>query len=624
MPWNALLALQVSLKQRCFAWVFGLCGWALWGYAGAQTAVLESKRIASVYPALSIQQVAVLADANVNMDFDQVQMLPPGAFVDLPRGQLKVKDRSWDRATWIRILLVPAPAVSEKSPSHLTLLEIPKPYLDEITLYSPSLAGWTQQRAGDMLATKEWTLPGQFPRFALPSLAQVQSSPGGSIVVYLHVPHRLPLSFEAQLLSEADLASDIQQDFLLLGITIGTMAMAVALSLALLLFHRNSLFAWYAVYAGAALFASLSHAGIANLYLWPGGGTWPSVALLCFMLIAAAGQLQFCKLLYMRTSSGTLAVNLVQVLGALCLGCALSLPFWSSRWWTVSILVAQSMVLLSMLGSCYLIAVAWRNGNRLAMALALSFVPLFCTVSLALMDAQGLLVLPQLGYNAPLYALAFEVVLLGLCLQWFGHEHYGKLERDRALASTDPLTGFLNRDSFTRELAQAWAQGQELDQDSCVAYFRVLGKDNNTTLDPAKLKRAVRLVRTVTREQDSVARLDDRTLAVLMPCMRPGQELTERLSRLIALGLIPDRHDRRNPTLRIRVVATSVLMFDKSQAALDGDLRRWLDASEPWERKSIHLIPKHKSASRSFAADSEALDSMWERALQAEGTSKRT
>jgi two-component system, sensor histidine kinase LadS len=623
MPWNALLTLLASLKQHRLARLFAFFGWVLWGHAAAQTAIPSNDPMARVHPALAIQQVAVLADASPSLDFDQIQTLPPSAFSILPAGPLKVRDRSWDRATWIRITLTPAPAVSGKSPSKMTLLEIPKPYLDEITLYSPNDTGWSLQRAGDKVATQDWTLPGQFPRFALPSLAQVQSSANGQLIVYLHVPHRLPMSFEAQLLSEADLASDIQQDFLLLGITVGTMAMAVALSLALLLFHRNALFAWYAVYAGAALLASLSHAGLANLYLWPNGGAWPSIALLCFMLIAAAGQLQFCKLLYMRTSGRSLPVAMVQVLGALCMVCALSLPMWSAQWWTASILVAQSLVLLSMLSSCYLIAVAWSQGNRLAMALALSFVPLFCTVSLALLDAQGMVVLPALGYNAPLYALAFEVVLLGLCLQWFGHEHYGKQERDRALASTDPLTGFLNRESFAGVLAAAWAQGQEPEQDACIAYLRVLGKDNNATLDATKLKRVVRLVRTVTREQDSVARLDERTLAVLMLGMSPGQELTERLSRLVALGLIPDRHDRRNPTLRIRVVATSVLLFDKSQAALDGDLRRWLDAPEPWERKSIHLIPKHKTSSRSFAADSEALDSIWERAMLAEGLEKR-
>lgn len=615
---HALLTRLASLLKRSWVLPFALLAWALWGHAAAQPAEFSRERMVQVYPALAIQRMAVLANADLHLNFDQMLGLPASAFTPLPHGQSKLVDRSWDRATWIRITLTAAPSQAGASPSKISLLEIPKPYLDELTLYSPAGTGWTPQRAGDKLPSAEWTLPGQFPRFALPSRDQVQASPHGSAVVYLHVPHRLPLSFEVKLLSEADLAADLQRDFLLLGITVGTMAMAVALSLALLLFHRNSLFAWYAVYAGAALFAALSHAGLANLYLWSGGGNWPSTALLCFMLIAAVGQLQFCKLLYMRTSQRTLPVLIVQMLGAVCVAYALSLPWWNDRWWTLSIFLAQGLIVVSMLCSCYLIAVAWRHGNRLAMALALSFIPLFCTVSLALMDAQGLIALPELGYNAPLFALAFEVVLLGLCLLWFGHEDYGKQERDRALASTDPLTGFLQAESFTRELGLAWERALERKEDACIAYLRVLSKGNNTTLDSAKLKRSVRLVRTVTREHDSVARLDDRTLAILMPGMSTGSELTERLSRLIALGLIPDRHDRRNPTLRIRIVATSVQLFDKSQAALDSDLRRWLDAPEPWERKSIHLIPKHKTSSRSFVADSEALDSMWERAMQAE------
>ena len=389
--------------------------------AFAQPQPLNSQphRMVDVYPGVQITGLAILPNADSLLGIEQIEATPPEAFRELPHGERAVSDPTWDRSLWLKITLHAHGPVANQLPSSVSILEIQKPYLDQVTLYTPTVkAGerWQVQRAGDFLAKELWSLPGQFPRFILPTLSELQALPGGQMVAYLHVPHRIPASFDVKVWSAAQLMANIQSDYVLLGITYGSMLLAVLLSIALLVFHRDQLFVWYAAYASSALLASLSHSGLAFQYLWPWGGMWPSNAVLCFALVAAAAQLQFCKLMFMPSKLRTWRVVLCEWLGGVSVVAALVLALVSREFWTPAIFVSQAFIVASMLLSTSLITSAWRRGNKLAMAVAPTYLPLFVAVVLAMGNAQGFIWLPEIGYNAPLYAVALEVALLALCL----------------------------------------------------------------------------------------------------------------------------------------------------------------------------------------------------------------
>ena len=120
-----------------------------------------------------------------------------------------------------------------------------------------------------------------------------------------------------------------------------------------------------------------------------------------------------------------------------------------------------------------------------------------------------------------------------------------------------------------------------------------------------------------------VSRLDDRTLAILLPGMGMGEDLSARLARLIALGLIPDRQDPVDLILRFRIVATSFKRFDKKLRHVDGDLRNILRLAEPWKRKSIQFIPRRGPSTRADFANSDDMNAMWNHALDAEHTDQQ-
>ncbi len=474
------------------------------------------------------------------------------------------------------------------------------------------------QRAGDAIPASEWSLPGQFPRFILPTLDEVRAGPGERLELYLHIPHRIPASFRINLMTSAQLMHDMQWGWLLLGITFGAMLLAALVSAAFMVLHRDRIFVWYGLYAVAALFACLTHSGIAFHLLWPHGGLWPSTALLFFMLMAAACQLQFAKLLFISDSKARIPVRASEALGVLNVAVALIFPWISMNHWVAVLFLAQGLVVLSMLGTATLVIIAWRRGNHLARALMLTFVPLFATVCLGLLEGQSLVNLPQVSYNAPIYAAALEVILLGLVLQWFARERHGEVERERALASTDPLTGFLTAAHFHQALRQAWSDAQRDNTDVSIAYVELPIASFSKRLSDDTVKRTVRILRTVTDEADTVGRLDGQTLAILMPGVSINEKLSVRLSRIVALGLMPEDNRPGSEKLKFRIVATSRRAFMANVRQLDTDLRHLLMSTSIWRNKSIRILGGRQDSRLADFVESQVLADIWEEALQDE------
>ncbi|MBS7808130.1 7TM diverse intracellular signaling domain-containing protein [Variovorax sp. PCZ-1] len=576
-------------------------------------------RMVDAYPSAQIAGIAVLSNADNSLRLEQIQALPPESFVELPPGQLRITDTSRNRSLWLKISLRAPEPVAKQQPSAISVLEIQKPYLDQLALYTPigqPGEGWQVQRSGDSLAIQQWSLPGQFPRFSLPSISDLQNSPGGQMVVYLHVPHRIAASFDMRVLSAAGLVEDLQRDYVLLGLTFGFMLLAVVLSMALFAFHRDILFVWYAVYAFFSLFACLSHSGLAFQYLWPWGGEWPSSAATCFALIGFAAQLQFCKLMFMPSASKVWLTRLCEWLGGSAVFVALVLASVGREFWIHAILLSQAVIIVCAFLSCSLIAMASWRGNKFAMMSALTFLPLFVSVIFLMANALGIIGLPEFGYNAPLYAFALELGLLSICLLWFGHHRHGQIERSNALATTDPLTGFATAQAFKDRFQRDWSESSSQHQDVAVAYIEIQTPENSRRHLEQLLKRSVRVLRAATRASDVVARLDGKMLALLMHDVQMGDELNQRLARIVALGLMPESSEPGVEVLKFRIAATTRKRYAQLPELLDQDLRALIADSEGWGSKPIRYLEGGSSwVSGPKFASTEVLAQHWDQIL---------
>lgn len=593
----------------------------------AQSVLTENAKNSHSNIGLKVIEVAVLRDVNPKLNLADIISGRGGVFV--PQTGFDVTDDSWaDANLWLRLTLQGVPLGAGQTAPALHLLEFQKSYLDEIRLYSPPLPGmqaWQMQASGDLLAQKDWVLRGLFPRFFLPSTHDLLASPEGKQVLYVRIDHLMPMAVSLKINPAFQSFEQTQKIYLALGLALGAMLFTGVISLALAILSKDTIFAWYFAYAVSAAMANASHSGIAHHLIWPVAGFWPGTATLTWLLAATCFQLQFCRVLFQSQQSKSWPSKAALVLGFTCLTFALTYPMLPTRVWIEMYFMSMSLILLAMVMSTLLVLLAWRQKNKLALAWLIAFVPLFATVVLGLLDAIGI-VDDDWGYNLPIYAAALEVIVLGLALQWFARERHGQIEREKAIASTDPLTGFITSDVFHQLLRSDWQNKKMLHHDLAVAYVELITKASNAQHKEQLLLRSVRVLRSATRSQDTVAWLGDQLMAILMPNVTIGEDLTQRLSRIVALGLMPDGSDGQANVLRFRIVATTRQHFQGTLEQLDTQLRAQLAENNGWVNRPIRVIDhlSERSASVSAVIDSVGFDDIWTRASDSDHTQNPT
>jgi hypothetical protein len=129
----------------------------------------------------------------------------------------------------------------------------------------------------------------------------------------------------------------------------------------------------------------------------------------------------------------------------------------------------------------------------------------------------------------------------------------------------------------------------------------------------------VRALRTVAREQDTIAHIKPRLFALFMPSAALNDALAQRLARLVAVGRMADVNTPQAPTLRFRVVASSKAGFAGTWQQLDASLRRKLHTPTGWSRKSIRYLRLpglNDSQPESDLASLSQLSQMWQAATE--------
>ena len=142
------------------------------------------------------------------------------------------------------------------------------------------------------------------------------------------------------------------------------------------------------------------------------------------------------------------------------------------------------------------------------------------------------------------------------------------------MAQTDPLTGFVAPGLYAATLQRMWKAARASGVDLTVVYVKVLndafqlGDLNHSSGDKATL-RCVRTLRTVAREDDVIARVDERLFALLMPGVSRSERLASKLARLVALGAMVDPDDPLLTPVKFKIVAGSLRSFSGNAQELD-------------------------------------------------------
>ncbi len=586
-------------------------------------AVGQGVRHSDALPSVQITKLEVLQDVDEKWILADVIAGQAGTFV--AQQDMLLSSRQFGSVVWARITLSATPASAQQALAVLTLLELPKNYLDRVRLYAlvpapgaQSPTQWVLQEAGDNLPPDNWSVKGLFPRFTLPSAEQIKASGSAQQVLYLQVVHNAPYAVPINVMSAAQAVQITQRRVLTMGLILGAILMTVVMVGSLAWLYRDAIYVWYCAYAVFAGLACMSHAGFAHQILWPVGGPWPGLAVLVLLMLAVASHLQFSLCAFLHQASNPWLGQAAHTITAGCVINVMAFALFPYQWYfmyaALLVLLVLTVVLLTVLA---ISAISHRS--NLAKAWLVAYVPLVATVVFGLMEGVGLTSGQEAHYQLPIYAAGLEIIILGLALQWFARERHGKLERSKALATVDPLTGFVSAQTFESQLGKDWARSQKLNQPLAVAYVKLQSRATNDQHLQLLMARCVRILRSATSSEDMVARLDGSLLALLIHNTPAGDDLSQKLSRIVALGLMPDASDRKVNVLQFRIAATTRQQFQAPLVELDKELRELLAQPSGWGSKPIRYIDHtQKKRTNPFMVESAVLEEAWAAAFKQE------
>ncbi len=549
--------------------------------------------------------------AQINKTAAQIAASPPQDFTPFD------PDRAYSSGTgqsvWLKLRVTSAQPVPAA-----WLIDVSKPYVDTVTAHTLAPSGaWTRQVAGDWIAHRQWPNPSLTPQFNVPAWDSGQGD------IYLQVQNSVPLNFKVSLVSETAAKSKAQNTFLIAGLFLGPM---VFLSLACFFMasvYRMPAYAWYAAYVASSVLFAAAYIGLGGYALWPLATHWSEVSIVITVMTQMMLQLQFARAMFITAADRRwIRHSLVSLLAidSLVILLYLFLDPGTPR------LVAYTLYyLLSIAAVLALVLRAVRRGGAVAWLWVLANAPLIIASGLATVEGLGFAALPWLPYNAVLYALAFEIVILWVALHLSAREAHSKVVQKNTLASTDPLTGFITPQVFPATLEQLWDTARTPGKDIAVAYVLVTHHAHRNPA-PVLLRgqvaqraaaRAVRLLRTVVREQDAAAHVDKNVFAVLMPGLSLGSDVTDRLARLVALAAMTDREATHGePLMRFHIAASSARSFDGSSRRLHAALQSRLNQTD-WGQRAIRYVRRKPTSSQpGSSTPDETLSQMWERAVE--------
>ncbi len=597
------------MRSLCWQLRYVLILWLALAWAVHATPAQQPTTLALSQLQPNSAPLPVLALGNVPASTTVAQIAAGTAGQFLPFDPDATHAVSWEQPLWLHFRVRANSATSATA----WTLALDKPFIDRVEFYARNPDGsWHMQAAGDWIAHTQWPQRSLNPQFYLPPLSV------GEHDFYVRVLNLIPLHFAVQLLPSEVAQQNMQYTFAIAAMMLGFMALMWLLSSVLALVYRQAAYAWYALYVAinAVLFAS--YLGIGSYALWRSATWWPEESITLCLMAAMLAQLLFCRALFLSRSTSPRLYKTIPIVALL--GCLAIVAYAVFNVVNLQTILFLLVVLTSMALMVACALAALRQRSVVARLWLLAYAPFFLVIAFTVVDGFGWYALPWLPYHTPLYALLFEMPLLLIALHLHAKTLHTKQVRKATLANIDPATGYVAPHLFTSTLETMWQQAQDQWQDMVVAYVLVQHDTPEATASytahPGDTQRTVRALRTVAREQDTIAHIKPQLFAILMPSVALNDALAHRLARVVAVGRMADLNAPDAPLLRFRVVASSKAGFTGTWQQLDASLRRKLHDPNGWSRKSIRYVRLRAPHESQPESDLVSLTQLWDLAIE--------
>jgi 7TM diverse intracellular signalling/7TMR-DISM extracellular 2 len=521
----------------------------------------------------------------------------------------------YDTPMWMR-LEVDARQASRADPLVLSFVQ---PQLDHVRIWvqpegqpAPSDEGAV---AGQHVPRSVWQRPGAFVQHTLPPLGP------GTHAVWVQVVQEMPWrplllvssAREADLLRESHLSRQVGA----LGFLMATVVLAAVLAL----IQRSATHAWLAACGAASVLTLATFNGLAGLWLWPRAHEFSERALPIFSAIMLGSLLMCARSAQAARGSRRLLATrtcavLWIVLGAACV--------WFLRSPTAHLNIGVWVVLALII----LVLMCWqiwhgRSGDHWGRALIWLVCVAIGAVGAAAVAIElwGWVRWSDRPMRAITLAVLWQACVIGVAVALYGQRLTKTATKNRVQAQFDPLSGALEVLPMRQLIARSWRDARGSGQSGkgaevALAYVRLRAPpDVDRVLARA---RAVRLLRTVARGQDSVGLIDGHTIALLMPGLGVGLTLRTLLARVVALSLMNDATDEAHVPLSLRIAVATRGGFGDAVEMMDASLRATFDPKrEDWGDQSIRWLDR-PAAKAELARHGAPKKKWWKSSLSAE------
>jgi two-component system, sensor histidine kinase LadS len=412
------------------------------------------------------------------------------------------------------------------------LLELGSPLIDDVRLYWRDMNGqWVSLSAGDAVPRKLWPMPTRLPSFSL------QGGTTDFVQYYLRIENaRFPVSLPLNVYRDTAYLHAHQGEQMLLGALAGLIALMLLASMSIAYVRREQAFAAYSVYLLALGVFNLTNTGLTPLYLWNDS---PLLAdRMNYVLAAITSALgPWLVRLIVQPVVRTRAINIVIAVHAmamlLCASLELMLPSMGSyRLLNLGTLFSVALVYA-------LVAVTWQRKEPISRWVALCFAPVALSALPLILRNLGAIPNSWLTQYCVPIATIIELPLLFYALLARSNMRREGLARAAGLPSQDALTGLPNMRHFLQHLHGSITRSHRFRHNYGLLLVELTNhawfvKEHGREMaDRALILTSTRLQQ-LTRDVDSICRLDDSHFVILVEgACNPGQ-LTKLAARISA------------------------------------------------------------------------------------------
>jgi two-component system, sensor histidine kinase LadS len=465
-------------------------------------------------------------------------------------------------------------------------LQVQLPAIDEVTVFDMRATPPAGQSAGDRIARSKWPEAGRYPRFRL------QLEPGEERDLVVRVRNYFPIPMAARLIEDSAAQAAEERAKLVLGLTAGALSLLVIACAVLSAIYRDMAYVLYALYAAMLGLSFIAMSGLGGQYFWGDYPGWEDVSKSVFPLAGAGSAVWLVRSLCRLPTRNRMLARIALAAGAVVAGFAIvfavlgQAPLWITA---VNLLLAVTLVLT-------LAAWSWRRGDLMGAWILSAHGPLAVATLLVLLRMLGW---PLVEFNTvDLLAGAIGAILPGLlmALHLRSKELAASAMRARDLPWIDPLTGLLSLQEFDRRLLAAIRRHAKSRHNAAIILVRLTNYSrihdlHGSAASEQSIVRAVIKLQRLMPDADSLGRIGENTIGMIVETVTARAALSERAARIVAHGLMAVPGLVPETALNFHIAAATLADGDFTEPqALRTALEGIFDSMSPRTRRPIRFL----------------------------------